>query len=238
MFKSRELQLLSVVCSAVPDVSAAYPENYILGNVRGVIGDALEIACDQQNVQRLPCAGRIVVHLLHQVDERLIFHAINDAIHLQHGFGDFGLTVEEGLQRTLHHRAHAIGHAGYVDRQTDLRLADQVEHALRDVYRLVADALEISVDLQDCENEAKIHRHRLLHGEQIERQLVDLALGIVDRGFAGQHHLTELAVARTISLRRTVDGLLRKASHAQELLFEVIQSLLKAASHYPNLPVT
>ncbi len=122
--------------------------------------------------------------------------------------------------------------------KADLRLADQVEHALRDVDRLVADALEVGVDLEHRENEAKIDRHRLLHGEQIERQFVDLALGVVDGGFAGQHHLTELAVARTISLGRTVDGLLGQASHAQELLFEFIQSLLKAASHYPNLPVT
>ena len=98
-------------------------------------------------------------------------------------------------------------------------LADQVEHTLRDVYCLVAYAFEIGIDLQYRKNEAQVHRHWLLHGEQIERQFVDLALGIVDGGLAGQNHLAELAVARAISFGRAVDGLLCQASHAQELLF-------------------
>ena len=76
-------------------VGAPHPEDYILGNVRRVVCDALKIARDQQNVQRLPCAGRIVVHLPHQVDERLIFHAIDDAVHLQHRFRDFRFAIEK-----------------------------------------------------------------------------------------------------------------------------------------------
>ena len=120
----------------------------------------------------------------------------------------------------------------------DLRLADQVEHALRDVDRLVAHALQVGIDLEHRQDEAQIDRHGLLHGEQVERQFVDFALGLVDGALAGQHHLAELAVAGAIRLGGAIDGLLGQAAHAQELLFQFVQSLLKAAAHYPNLPVT
>ena len=52
-----------------------------------------------------------------------------------------------------------------------------------------------------------------------------------------EHHLAELGVAGAIGLGSAVDGLLGQAAHAQQFLLEFVQSLLKAASHYPNLPV-
>ncbi len=129
------------------------------------------------------------------------------------------------------------GHAGNIDRQFDCGLADQVEHALRDVDRLVAYAFQVGIDLDHRQDEAQIDRHGLLHGQQVERQFIDFALGLVDGGLAGKHHLAELGVARAIGFGGAVDGLLGKASHAQQFLPEFVQSLLKAASHYPNLPV-
>ena len=35
------------------DVRAAHPEDHIFGDVGGVIGDALQIAGDQQGIERL-----------------------------------------------------------------------------------------------------------------------------------------------------------------------------------------
>ena len=55
-----------------------------------------------------------------------------------------------------------------------------VHHALGDVHCLVADAFEIGIDLDHRENEAQVHGHGLLHGEQVEGSFVDLALGDVD----------------------------------------------------------
>ena len=68
-------------------------------------------------------AGRVhrgsSVHLLHQDNEGLVLHAVDDAVHLQHGLGDFGFAIEECLQRALHHGADAVGHARNIDRQLD-----------------------------------------------------------------------------------------------------------------------
>ncbi len=55
---------------------------------------------------------------------------------------------------------------------------------------------------------------------------------------ARQHHLAKLAVAGAVGLGGAVDGLLGQATHAEELFFQFVQSLLEAAAHYPNLPVT
>ena len=57
---------------------------------------------------------------------------------------------------------------------------DHVHDALGDVDRLIAYALQVGIDLGDRENEAQIDRHGLLHGEKVERQFVDFALGDVD----------------------------------------------------------
>ena len=87
------------------------------------------------------------------------------------------------------------------------------------------------------EDEAQINRHRLLHGEKVERQLINFALGIVDGGFAGEHHLAELAVAGAVRFVGAIDGLLCQTAHPQQFLLQFVESLLKAAAHYPNLPV-
>ncbi len=53
----------------------------------------------------------------------------------------------------------------------------QVHDPFGDVHRLVAYALQVGVNLGNGENKAQVDRHGLLHGEQIERQFVDFALG-------------------------------------------------------------
>ena len=115
--------------------------------------------------------------------------------------------------------------------------SDHVHDALGDVDRLVADALQVGIDLGDGENEAQIDRHGLLHGEQVEGQFVDLALGDVDLGFAFEHHVAARQVALDIGLAGAIDGLLGQSAHAQQTCPEFVQSLLKAGAHYPNLPV-
>ena len=55
--------------------------------------------------------------------------------------------------------------------------------ALGDVGGLVADALEVAVDLDDGEDEAEVDGHGLLFGEEVVGELVDLALGGVDGVF-------------------------------------------------------
>ncbi len=118
-----------------------------------------------------------------------------------------------------------------------LGLADEIEHALRDVHGLVAHTLQVGVDLHHGHDEPQVNGHGLLHGQQVESEFVDLALDLVDVGFTGQHHLAVLGIAGAIGLSGAVDGLFCEAAHAQQFVPEFVQSLLKAASCHPNLPV-
>ena len=60
---------------------------------------------------------------------------------------------------------------------------------LRDVDRVIADALEIARDLDRADDEAKVARHRLLQREQLERRRLDLELHRVELAVAGDHRL-------------------------------------------------
>ncbi len=113
-----------------------------------------------------------------------------------------------------------------------------VHHALGDVHRLVAYALQIGIDLGDGENEAQVDRHGLLHGEKVESHLVDLALGEIDLGLAVEHHAATGQVAFDIRLAGAVHGLLGQSAHTEQTCPKFVQSLQKTgACHYPNLPV-
>ena len=117
------------------------------------------------------------------------------------------------------------------------RKLDHVHHALGDVDCLIADALQIGIDLGDGKNEAQVDRHGLLHGEQIERGLVDFALGRIDQALAFEHHLAAREVALHVGLAGAIDRLLRQSSHAKQPLPQIIEPLLKARTHW-NLPRT
>ena len=118
-----------------------------------------------------------------------------------------------------------------------MRKFHQIHRPLGDVDRLVADSLQIGVDLGDRENKAQIHGDRLLQGEQIEGQFVDFPLGDVDLEFAFEHHVAARQVAVNVRLAGAIHGLLGQSAHAKQTCSKIVQSLLKAGAHYPNLPV-
>jgi hypothetical protein len=76
----------------------------------------------------------------------------------------------------------------------------------------------------------------LLHREQVERRLVDFALGRIDHALPFQHHLAPGEVTLDISLAGTIHRLLRQASHAKQPLPQIVKPLLKTRAHDPNLP--
>ena len=119
-----------------------------------------------------------------------------------------------------------------------LRRGERIEvaYALRDIHRLVADTLEIGIDLDHGQNEAQIDGHWLLHREQVQRHLVDLALQPVDRQFAMHHQVADRSVARAIGFNRALDRLLGHAGHHKELFLQLVQALMKPYAHQCTSP--
>jgi hypothetical protein len=221
----------------VTDVGTADPEDDVFRDVSGVVGDALEVASDEKRIESLSGVLRLLVHRFDEHDESLVSHAVNHVVHFEDGLGEFRFAVDERFEGAAHHGAHRGGHAADVDWKINGRQADHVHDALGDVDGLIADAFEIGVDLGDSEDEAEIAGHRRLHGEKVEGKLVNLALAGIDERFAFEHHLAAGEIAIKVSAASTFDGLLRETTHAEQLLAEFIETLLKAGTHYPNLPV-
>jgi hypothetical protein len=226
----------------VADVGALHPEDDIFGDVGSVVSDALQIAGDEQGVKRLAHDVWALVHRLDQLYKSIIAHAIDDIVHLEDGLCEFNFSLNEGLQGAPNHRTDRSSHACNVNRQIGRRKIDHIHDALGDVDGLIADALQIGIDLGDRQDKAEIDRHWLLHGQEVEGFFVDLAFRGIDLALAFQHHLAPSEIAFDIGLTSAVDGLLRQSSHAKQPLPQIVEPLLKTRTHryepfYPNLPV-
>ena len=113
----------------------------------------------------------------------------------------------------------------------DGRQFDHVHDALGDVYRLIADALEIGIDFGHRENEAQIRGRRLLRGENVEGKFVDLALGGIDQALVFEDQLAAREIAFGVGLAGAIHRQFRETAHAEQFLPEVLHLLLKARAH-------
>src|ERR1035438_68224 len=96
----------------VPDIRALHPEDYILGDVGGVISNPLQVAGHEQGIQSLPHNLGPLVHRLDQLDEGVVAHAVDHIVHFEHSLSEFDLAFNEGLQSSADHRANGSAHAG------------------------------------------------------------------------------------------------------------------------------
>ena len=145
----------------------------------------------------------------------------------------------------LHERPHAVvqhgtamsprratsngGLSGGCDQESD--------RALGDVHRLVADALEIGVDLDDRTHQPQVGRDRILQREELDAQVVDLELELVDLRVAGGHLDRQVGPALDQRRERIAHARLDELAHGVEPVGEAPQLLVKMALHQPNLPV-
>jgi hypothetical protein len=217
------------------DIGSENPENYVFGNVGGVVCYAFEIARYQESIQRLLSYLRLFVHLSHEHDKSFVAHAVDNVIHFEHGLGQFGFAFHERLQGATYHGADGSGHASDIHWQFDGWQVNQIHDALGDIYRLVAYALEVGVDLGHRENEAQIHGRWLLRGEDVEGQFIDLALGGVDQALVFEDQAAAGEIAFGVRLGGAIHRQFRETAHAEKFLPEILHLLLKARAHYPNL---
>ncbi len=117
----------------------------------------------------------------------------------------------------------------------DRRQLNQAHHALGDVDRLVADALQVGVDLGDRQNEAQVRGRRLLCGQNVEGHFIDLALGGVDQALVFEDQVAAREIALGVRLTGAIHRQFRQSAHAEQFLPQVLHLLLKARAHYPNL---
>ncbi len=104
--------------------------------------------------------------------------------------------------------------------------------AARDAHRLVADALQVAIDLDHRQDEAQIDGHGLFLGQQLVGHLVQFTLRGVDGRLVLLHVLAQALVALQIGVHRGLDRLLRQRSHGKELVLEFGELQLKVNTRH------
>ena len=221
----------------VANVCAAHPEDDVFGDVGGVVADALEVAGDDEGVEGLRGELGFLLDERAEGVEGCVVHLIDLVIEQEDRVRELGVGFDEGVEGFANHSGGKRRELGDIDGQVDVGKGPHLADADGDVDGLIANALEVGVDADDGEDEAEVNGHGLLHGEEIEGHLVDLALEAVDGGLGAEDELADGEVAGAIGLDRTLDGLLGHASHDEQFFLEVVEVLVKFDAHQPNLPV-
>jgi hypothetical protein len=112
---------------------------------------------------------------------------------------------------------------------------DQLQDLARDALGVVADALELQVELDGRVGEAQVAGHRLLAYEELEAQPVGLLLELVDALVAQDHRVGQLAVALLEGLDAVQEGLLGERGHRRQPVADpvdlALQGLLQVRRH-------
>src|SRR5262249_10594425 len=149
---------------AVADVARLHQEDHVLRDVGGVVGDALQVAADQDGGGGGLDGGGGGHHVGQQDAEGRVLEAVHLGVGGEHLPGQRGVAPHEAVQAVPGHALGDLGHAGQVDDRLEGRVGQHPDRVLRDVDRLVADALEVGVDLHGGGDEAEVGGHRLLQG--------------------------------------------------------------------------
>jgi len=85
------------------DVDTTYQEDDVLGDIGGVIGDALEVPRHEHEVDSSRDDRRILLHDLQQLGIDFIPQGVHFIISGEHLGGQFGVTLHEGIQTSVQH---------------------------------------------------------------------------------------------------------------------------------------
>src|ERR1041385_78340 len=161
-------------------VCSAYPEDYVFGDICRVVGHALQVPGHDQRVQQVTVhAGGFAHRRIHGF-KNLPVHVVHQVVALQHRLRQVDVGGQEGVERVADHADAHLRHAWNVDVQPGIGAHDQIHNALGDVHRLVAHALQVGIDLDARNDKTQVDGHGLLHGQQVNRHLVHVALGGID----------------------------------------------------------
>ena len=156
--------------------------------------------------------------------------AIDGIVGNQYAAGQVHVASDKRVQALPHHGLHQAGD----QRNVDDRLQSPAASALRsgamgDVDRQVAHPLQVGVDFQCRDDEAKIARHRLVERQQVDGKRVDLEFDRVDPGFVRENFFRGAAIF--LELQRGC------CAESQSSTSELISSslCLRSSSASPNL---
>src|SRR3990172_11428881 len=217
--------------AGVADVVAGDDVNYVLGDIGGMVGDALQIFGHQDQLEGLKDHGGITHHVAQQLAEDLVAQAVHLVVANQHRTGQLDVAVDQCVEAVADHAFREFAHSREVYVGLDARMAQDALGRLGDIDGLVADAFEIVVDARDGQYEAQVSSHQLLQRQQLHHAIVDFDLQLVD----GRLFLQNLFGQRSLAIENGMNGLVHspfgQAAHPQDALLQLVQIALKVPFH-------
>ena len=114
----------------MPDVAASDEVDNVLGDVRGVVANALEILGDENQLESSKHDGRILHHVSKQLAKELIAQAIHLVVALQHAAGKIDIAADQRIQAIPHHAFRKLAHARKIDVRLYLWMAQNAHRRL------------------------------------------------------------------------------------------------------------
>src|ERR1700735_523025 len=110
-------------------------------------------------------------------------------------------------------------------------MAHDARRRLRDIHGLVTDALQVSVDARNRQQESQVGGHGLLKGQQTEHAVVNFNLNLIDSVFFNQNRLGEVFFTIQHCVDGLMDGSLGEATHPQQSLLQFFEISFKMSFH-------
>src|SRR6266851_5519968 len=167
---------LAAVDGGVADVLALDEIDDVLGDVGGVVADALEVFGDEDEFERGKDDAGITHHVGEQFTENLVAIVVHPIVGGEDSLGEFDVAADDGVEGVANHFLDEIAHAREIDVGLYARVAKDAQGALGNVDGLIADAFEIVVDARDGQHEAEIDGHEPVQGEKLNDAVVDFDL--------------------------------------------------------------
>ncbi len=222
---------LAAVDGGVADVLALDEVDDVLGDVGGVVADALEVFGDEDQFESGKDHAGIAHHVGKQFAENLVAVVVHAVIGGEDFLREVDVTANDGVESVADHFFGELAHARQVDVRLYARVAKDAQGSLGDIHGLIADALEIDVNARNGQRKTEIHGHELVQGEKLNDAIVDFQLELVDGVFFLEDAPGERLIGFQDSADGLVDGTLGEAAHPEEPLFQLVDVFFEMAFH-------
>src|SRR6266403_2367482 len=163
---------LAAVDGGVADVISLDEVDDVLGDVGGVVADALEVCGDKDQFE----GGKDHAGIAHHVGKQFAENLVAVVVHAVVGGEDFlrevDVAANDGVESGADHFLCQLAHAREVDVGLYARVAKDAEGPLGDVHGLIADALEVDIDARHGQRKTEIHGHELVQGKKLNDAIV------------------------------------------------------------------
>ena len=193
-----------------------------LGDVGGVVADALDVLGAEQKMRAERDVARIFHHVGQELAEERGIERVDGTVPLPHVEGLCRVLLRIGVEHVLELAEDEIAHVLETDDDLlRLELVADGKRPLADVLRQVADALHVAGDADRRDGLAQVDGERLAPGDGEDGVLLHVALQHVEARVGGDHRLSQRLIV-THERRDGIDEhLLGDAAHLGDALPQI-----------------